>query len=50
MNYRDDYDDDYGLILGMKIMTALLGGGLTLLLLAVFAKIAVDVWTGGCAG
>lgn len=49
MNDWDDYDDK-GLLLGMKIVLALLGGGFTLFLLAVFAKTAVDVWTGGCAG
>lgn len=48
MSVWNDYDD--GLLLGMKIMAALLGGGLALLMLAVFAKIAVDIWTGGCAG
>ncbi len=50
MSVWNDNDDDYGLMLGMKIVTALLGGGLTLFLLAVLAKAAVDIWTGGCAG
>lgn len=51
MSVWNDYDDDdKGLLLGMKIVLALLGGGLTLFLLAVLAKVVVDVWTGGCAG
>ena len=53
MRYWDYYDyecEDDGVSLALKIMAYIICGVFTLFLLAVFAKTAVDIWTGGCAG
>ncbi len=56
---NDYHYDDWEFPLFLKIIAGVLGIGFTLLMLAVFAKIAVDIWTGsvnlfpgagGCAG
>lgn len=44
----DDEDEDVPVF--VKILAIAFGGGFTLFLLAVLAKAAVDIWTGGCAG
>lgn len=48
----NDYDyecEDDGVPLALKIMAYILCGGFSLFILAVFAKVVVDLWTGGCA-
>lgn len=56
MRDRNDYDyhfkyedEDEDVPVFLKIVACILGGGFTLFLLAVLAKAAVEIWTGGCA-
>lgn len=47
MKYHIEEDDD-GVPFFLKILAGILASGFTLSILAVFAKTAVDVWTGEC--
>lgn len=52
MSVWDGYDYCDGVSWFKKLLLvlgALLGTGFTLFVLAVLAKVVVDVWTGGCA-
>lgn len=49
MNDWDDCENEGdGVPLALKILAVILSGGYTLFILAVLAKAAVDLWTGGC--
>lgn len=46
-DYRFNYeDDDDGVPVLLKLVACVLASGFTLFLLSVFAKAAVDIWTG----
>lgn len=47
-DYYDYEREDDGVPPALKIMAYILCGGFTLFILAVFAKVVVDIWTGGC--
>ncbi len=50
-DYHFKYEDeDEDVHVFWKVVSCILSGGFTLFLLAVLAKVAVDIWTGGCAG
>lgn len=47
-DYYDYKHEDDGVPLALKIMAYILCGGFTLFILAVFAKVVVDIWMGEC--